>query len=150
MSTENKDAAALKKKLQAAGVQFCFAAFVDVHGIPKAKCVPIAKFEEMCQGTELYTVGAVEGMGLVGPQEDECCTVPDLNSCVIFPWDKRYAWMNADTHYHGHPYHGDARVILGKVLATAREMGFVFHLGVEPEFYVLKKDETGKLAPLGP
>jgi glutamine synthetase len=150
MSVDLKKIAALKKKLLAAGVQYCFAAFVDVHGIPKSKCVPMAKFEEMCEGSELYTVGAVEGMGLVGPQEDECVTVPDLDSCVIFPWDKRYAWMNADTHYHGEPYHGDSRVILGKALAKAKEMGFIFHLGIEPEFYVLRKDEAGKLVPLDP
>ncbi|MDP9173823.1 MAG: glutamine synthetase family protein [Planctomycetota bacterium] len=150
MSNEHDQILSLKKKLEAAEVQYCFAAFVDVHGIPKAKCVPMAKFEEMCEGTELYTVGAVEGMGLVGPQEDECCTVPDLNSCVICPWDHRFAWMSADTHYHGQPYHGDSRVILGKVLAKARDMGFKFNLGIEPEFYVLKKDATGKLAPLDP
>jgi glutamine synthetase len=89
-------------------------------------------------------------MGLVGPQEDECATIPDLNSCVVFPWDKRYAWLNADTHYHGHPYPGDSRVILQKIVAKAKEMGFIFHLGIEPEFYVLKKNVEGKLAPLAP
>jgi glutamine synthetase len=138
----------LKSKLESAGVQYCFAAFVDVFGVPKAKVVPIAKFDEMCEGGELYTVGAVEGMGLVGPQEDECQTVPDLDSCVICPWDKRYAWLSADCWYHGQPYWGDGRVILQKVLAQARDMGFTFALGVEPEFYVLRQDETGKYVPL--
>jgi glutamine synthetase len=104
----------------------------------------------MCEGVELYTVGACEGMGKVGPHEDECCTVPDLDSCVIFPWDKRYAWMSADTHYHGTPYPADSRVLLRKVMAQAREMGFVFDLGVEPEFYVLKQDEAGKWTPIAP
>jgi glutamine synthetase len=151
MSDElHQSTAALKKKLESAGVQYCFAAYVDVHGIPKSKCVPISKFEELCAGGELYTVGAVEGMGLVGPQEDECATIPDLNSCVVFPWDKRFAWLNADTHYHGHPYPGDSRVILQKILTKAKEMGFIFHLGIEPEFYVLKKNADGKLAPLAP
>src|SRR5271169_565647 len=111
MSVEHNQVALLKKKLEAAGVQYCFAAYVDIHGIPKAKCVPVSKFEEMCEGSELYTVGAVEGMGLVGPQEDECATLPDINHCVILPWDKRYAWLPADTYYHGRPYHGDSRVI---------------------------------------
>lgn len=150
MNIDHHAIAATKKKLEAAGVLYCFAAYVDVHGIPKAKCVPMSKFEELCEGQELYTVGAVEGMGLVGPHEDECCTVPDLNSCVVFPWDKRYVWINADTHYHGQPYHGDSRIILRKMIAKARDMGFVFNLGIEPEFYVLKKDETGKLSPLAP
>ena len=130
----------LKSKLELQGVEYVFAAYVDVHGAPKAKCVPIAQFAHSDGGSELYTVGAVEGMGLVGPHEDECRTVPDLDSCVVFPWDKRFAWLNADTHYHGQPWHGDSRVLLKKVVAQAREMGFVFHLGIEPEFYVLRKE----------
>jgi glutamine synthetase len=149
MHPDPKEIAAAKKKLIEAGVQYVFAAFVDVHGVPKAKCVPMAKFEEMCEGGELYTVGAVEGMGLVGPQEDECVTVPDLSSLTVFPWDKRYAWVNADCHYHGQPYEGDGRVILQKVLAQAKTMGFTFHLGVEPEFYVLRK-EGEQYLPLAP
>ena len=146
-TTSGSKVEALKARLESAGVEFVFAAYVDVHGVPKAKCVPIRQFEEMCGGSELYTVGAVEGMGLVGPQEDECCTVPDLDSCVVFPWDKRYAWLNADTHYYGQPYGGDSRVILKKVVAQAKEMGLRFDLGVEPEFYVLRK-QGDTYAPL--
>lgn len=140
--------AELKRDLIAKGVQYCFAAYVDVHGIPKAKVVPIAKFEEMCEGGELYTVGASEGMGLVGPQEDECQTVPDLASCTICPWDRRYAWFSADLVHHGKPYGGAARVILGNVLRRARQMGYTFNLGIEPEFYVFRRDEKGKYQPL--
>ena len=44
----------LKTKLESAGVEFVFAAYVDVHGVPKAKCVPIRQFDEMCGGSELY------------------------------------------------------------------------------------------------
>lgn len=138
----------LKRQLEAEGVQYCFASFVDVHGIPKAKCAPIAKFEEMCDGGELYTVGAVEGMGLVGPQEDECVTVPDLDSCIVLPWDKRFAWLMADTYRYGEPWVGDARVLLQKVLKKAASMGLRFDLGVEPEFYVLRQDENGQYVPL--
>ena len=56
--------AAVKKQLLDAGVTTCFATFVDVHGVPKAKATPIESFEKMCNGQELYTVGAVEGLGL--------------------------------------------------------------------------------------
>ncbi|HEX8325743.1 MAG TPA: hypothetical protein VF595_17695, partial [Tepidisphaeraceae bacterium] len=138
----------VKAKLVAANVQYCLAAFVDVFGVPKAKCVPIAKFDEMCEEGELYTVGAVEGMGLVGPQEDECQTVPDLDGCVICPWDTRFAWIPADCWHHGKPYAGDARVMLQNVQAQAKEMGYTFNLGIEPEFYVLRRDEHGKYVPL--
>jgi glutamine synthetase len=142
--------AQLKRDLQERGVQYCFAAYVDVHGIPKSKVAPLARFEEMCAGGELYTVGACEGMGLVGPQEDECQTVPDLDSCIICPWDTRYAWFSASLVHHGRPFWGSSRDILARVLDEARQMGFSFALGIEPEFYVLRKDADGRYHPLAP
>lgn len=140
--------AAVKSRLLEAGVKSCFATFVDVHGIPKSKQTPMEAFEHMCDGSELYTVGAVEGLGLAGPQEDECATVPDLASGVVLPWDKTRAWFASDLWYHGEPYAGDPRGILRRVLARAEKLGFRFNLGVEPEFYVLKQDEQGRLSPI--
>src|SRR5882724_2562996 len=120
---------ALKKRLVGEGVRTCFATFVDVYGIPKAKATPIESFEHMCEGSELYTVGACEGLGLVGPQEDECATVPDLDSGIVLPWDASAAWFSSDLHYHGEAYAGDPRGILKRVLARAESMGFRFNLG---------------------
>jgi glutamine synthetase len=138
----------VKSKLVDAGVQSCLATFVDVYGIPKAKLTPIESFDHMCNGSELYTVGACEGMGLAGPQEDECATVPDLDTAIVLPWDRSKAWFSSDLYHHGEPYWGDARGILKRALGRAAELGFRFNLGIEPEFYVLRKDEAGKLAPI--
>jgi len=138
----------VKKRLMSAGVQRCLATFVDVYGIPKAKVTPIEVFEHMCEGSELYTVGALEGLGLVGPQEDECATVPDLDTAVILPWDRSLAWFSSDLYYHGEPYRGDPRGILRSVLARAERLGFRFDLGVEPEFFVLTEQSDGSLRPI--
>jgi glutamine synthetase len=140
--------AAAKNRLVEAGVRTCFAAFVDIHGVPKAKATPMAVFEKMCNGQELYTVGANEGLGLAGPHEDECATVPDLDSVVVLPWDSTQAWFNADLYYHGAPYANDPRGILKRALAKAEALGLSFNLGIEPEFYVLKRDEAGALGPI--
>ncbi len=139
---------AVKKKLIEAGVRTCFATFVDIHGVPKAKATPLRVFEKMCNGQELYTVGANEGLGLAGPHEDECATVPDLDSLIILPWDSTQAWFNADLYYHGAPYANDPRAILRRVIAKAEAMGFRFNLGIEPEFYVLKRNQEGALGPI--
>ena len=138
----------VKKRLLSAGVQSCYATFVDVYGIPKAKATPIEAFEHMCEGSELYTVGALEGLGLVGPQEDECATVPDLDTAVVLPWDKSVAWLSSDLYYHGEPYLGDPRGLLRRVLARADALGFRFNLGIEPEFYVLTEQTDGSLRPI--
>ena len=121
---------ATKERLVQAGVRACLATFVDVYGIPKAKKTPIDAFEHMCDGSELYTVGANEGLGLAGPQEDECATVPDLASTIVLPWDKTHAWFASDLYYHGEPYAGDPRGILKRVLKRAEQMGFKFNLGI--------------------
>ena len=148
---DREKVAATKQRLLDAGVRFCVATFCDVHGIPKAKVTPIEAFEKMCAGKELYTVGAVEGLGLAGPHEDECATIPDLDSLVICPWDRRQAWFSADLYYHGKPYPNDPRGILKRVLAKARRMGFTFNLGIEPELYVYHRDPaTGEYGSTTP
>lgn len=140
---------AAKHRLMDAGVESCFAVFVDIYGVPKAKATPIQVFEKMCQGAELYTVGACEGMGLAGPHEDECATVPDLDSLVICPWNKTQAWVSSDLYHHGKPYWGSPRGILKSVMDRAASMGFSMNLGIEPEFYIFQKDETtGALKPI--
>lgn len=140
--------AAVKRDLLDRGVETCFATYVDVYGIPKAKATPIDSFEKMCAGKELYTVGAVDGLGLAGPHEDECATVPDLDTLAICPWNRRQAWFAADLYHHGRPYPGDPRGILKRVTAKAAGMGLTFNLGIEPEFYVFKKNPlTGEYTP---
>jgi glutamine synthetase len=133
----------LARELRSKGVKFCIAAYVDVHGVPKGKAVPIEKFEKMCKGSELFTVGAMEGMGLVGPHEDECGAVPDLDTATLLPWDPRVAWFAADLEYHGAPYANDSRTILKRQLARAAERGWRLDVGVEAEFYVLRRREDG-------
>jgi len=140
--------AAVKTRLTEAGVQTCLATFVDVYGVPKAKATPLEVFEHMCDGSELYTVGAVEGLGLGGPHEDECATVPDLDSLIILPWDRSRAWFSSDLYYHGKPYPGDPRGVLKRVLERASSLGFDFKLGIEPEFYVLRPAAGGGWEPI--
>ncbi len=143
MEIDTQHAREFGKELAAKGVEYCFATYVDIHGVPKAKTVPVEYFTKMAKGSELFTVGAMEGMGLVGPHEDECAAVPDLDSCIIFPWDKRFAWFASDLYYHGEPYVNDSRTILKRAARRARERGYIMYLGIECEFYVLRKTEQG-------
>ena len=59
----------LRDELAQQGVKYFFGAYVDLHGVPKSKCVPIEHLEAALAGSELYTVGALEGMGELGPNE---------------------------------------------------------------------------------
>jgi len=135
---------ALKQKLIQQGVKYCLGAYVDIHGVPKGKFVPIEHFEHFAHGSELYTGYALDGLGQA-PNDDEISSVPDLGHIIQLPWRKEVAWMPADNHFHGRPYPLNSRVLLKNVLGEAARMGFTFNLGIECEIYVLKQDEQGRL-----
>ncbi len=138
---------AVRERLRGEGVEFLFGAYVDIFGVSKSKCVPLDFIDEMAAGSERYTVGALEGMGDLGPNEDECCGIPDLNAVSILPWDKRFAIAPADLRFAGEPYSHDSRHVLKRQLARAREAGFQIDAGVEPEIYVLREGDDGEIAP---
>ncbi len=130
---------AIRGRLLDAGVKYVFGAYVDAHGVPKSKCVPIEYLDSMASGSELYTVGALEGMGELGPNEDECEGRPDLKALNVLPWDPRFAIAPADLIYHGEPYSHDSRNVLKRQLSLAAELGYTFNVGIEPEVYVLRE-----------
>lgn len=142
-----RDLDQLSAELRDAGVEYLFGAYVDVHGVPKSKCVPVAHLARMAAGSELYTVGALEGMGDLGPNEDECVAIPDVDRFTVLPWNPRYAIAPADLYFHGAPYSHDPRRVLRRQVEAAAEQGYVLNMGVEPEVYVLRQDEAGNWAP---
>jgi len=135
------DLEAKKQELIDAGVEYVFGAYVDIHGVPKSKAVPTEHLEDMLAGSELYTVGALEGMGELGPNEDECVSIPDPSAFVVLPWDTRYAIAPAELYFKEQRYDHDSRWILQQQIETAEKQGFVMNMGVEPEVYVLRQDE---------
>jgi glutamine synthetase len=144
MKTES-EILALQSELAAKGVKYCVGAYVDIHGVPKGKFVPIDHFPDFARGSELYTGYALDGLGQ-GPNDDEINSVPDLDAVTILPWRPEVAWMPADNGFHGRPYETNTRVALKKILAEAAALGFGFNLGIECEVYVVKADGKDRLA----
>ena len=135
----------IQQELRGKGVKYCLGAYVDIHGIPKGKFVPIDHLSHMAHGSELYTGYALDGLGQA-PNDDEIASVPDLDHIIQLPWRPEVAWMPADNTFRGEPYAVNTRVALKKVLAQAAEMGFGFNLGIECELFVLKQNEDGSLS----
>jgi glutamine synthetase len=141
--TEANNLKELRDRLADAGVEYLFGAYVDIHGVPKAKCVPIAHLEGWAAGSELYTVGALEGMGDLGPNEDECVGIPDLASLIQLPWEPRYAVAAADLYFHDEPYTHDCRRVLRRQVEEAASLGYRVDVGIETELYVLQQTDQG-------
>lgn len=139
-----QEVADLEKSLREKGVEYCIGAYVDIHGIPKGKVVPIGHLRQMAAGSERYTGYALDGLGQ-DPHEDEITSVPDLDSIIQLPWQPKIAWMPADNAFKGKPYPLSTRVALKNVLAQAAEMGFGMNLGIECEIYLLRREADGTL-----
>lgn len=134
----------LRHHLENLGVKYCIGAYVDIHGVPKGKVVPLSHFLSFAQGSELYTGYALDGLGQ-SPNDDEFASVPDLARGCVLPWNREVAWFPADLHFHEKPYPLSTRVVLKKVLAEAEAMGFGCQLGIECEVFVVRLTEDGRL-----
>ena len=139
---------AKREELRKRGVAYCLSAYVDVHGVPKAKAVPIDHFAGMMTGSELYTGAAIDGLGQ-GPADDELSLWPDLDAITVLPWEPTVAWAPGVLHFHGEPYPMDSRGILQRQTARAAERGLVFNLGIETEFFLVRR-ENGRVFPANP
>jgi glutamine synthetase len=141
----NEEVSRLQKELSDKGVKYCIGAYVDIHGVPKAKVVPIDHLKQMAKGSERYTGYALDGLGQA-PNDDEITSVPDFSRLIQLPWEPKIAWIPADNHFQGKPYPLNTRVALQNQLAAAAEMGFGMNLGIECEIFLLRQDEHGNLS----
>ncbi|MEO0824191.1 MAG: type III glutamate--ammonia ligase [Cyanobacteria bacterium J06635_15] len=139
--------ASLKASLEAKGVKYALASYVDIHGMCKAKMVPLAHLGQMMAGSELFTGAALDGI----PQEvsdEEVAAMPDPDTVTILPWNSEVAWFASDLYLSGQPFDACCRTILKQVLAQAAEMGYTFNLGIETEFFILKDHPDGSYGPI--
>jgi glutamine synthetase len=139
----------IEQNLRDRGIKYCIGAYVDIHGAPKAKVVPLSQLSHMAHGSERYTGYALDGLGQA-PNDDEITSLPDLDHIIQLPWEPKVAWLPADNMFQGKPYPLNTRVALKNVLAQAGELGFGFNLGIECEIYVLRQGADGALSVPNP
>ena len=139
----------LKSDLANKGVKFLIASFSDMHGVSKAKMVPVDHMDQMMAGSELFTGAALDGV----PQDvsdEEVSAHPDAGSCIVLPWQKDVAWFASNLWSEGKPFEACSRTILNRVTDQAKDMGYSLNLGIESEFFVFEPTEDGSFEPYSP
>lgn len=130
--------------LAAHEIQYVLAQFVDIHGAPKTKCVPVSHFEDILKAGAGFAGFAVWGLGLA-PHEADYMAVGDLSTLSLVPWQPGYARIVCDGNVHGKPWPYDSRFVLKKQIARMAEHGLRFDTGMEPEFVLLRRDDQGRI-----
>ena len=93
----------LRSKAEADGVEFFFAMFVDMHGKPCAKMVPIEAFDVLMGGGAGFAGFAAGPMGQ-SPANPDMIAVPDPASYTLVPWQPGLAVLQCDIAVEGEPW----------------------------------------------
>lgn len=133
-----------RARLEEAGVKYVFSCWIDLLGVPKTKPIPLEEWEALCRGEgPQFAVHSVSMVPELGPSDPDQIMIPDLDSLVICPWDKRCAWLFADLFFQGVPYAVCPRQALRRQLQAAADLGYRFYAGIEPEFIVMRYTDDG-------
>lgn len=134
-----------------ANVQFVDLQFTDILGILKAVTIPVSKIEEAIDNYIWFDGSSIQGF--VRIFESDMYLKPDLNSFAILPWtietEAPTARMICDVYMpDGKPFEGDPRYVLKRQLERAKKLGYVYNTGPELEFFLVHRDEHGRVMPL--
>ena len=133
------------KKLKNAGVKYVLSSWIDLHGIPKSKPVPMSDFELLCLGKgPQFAVHSISFVPELTPADSDQVMLPDLDSVYICPWDTSTAIIFADLFWEDKPYNVCPRQALKRNMQKAQDAGYKGMAGVEPEFIAMKYDENGQ------
>jgi len=127
------------------GIEFIFAQFVEMYGKPNAKLVPANHLEDVFAEGAGFAGFATGELGQ-GPNDPDIAAMPDPISFTPVPWQPNLARFACDVYVEGEPWPYCPRTILKRVLAKAREKGYVFKIGMEPEFMLLRRNDDGSMS----
>ena len=135
--------------LDAQGIRYVLAQFVDIHGVAKAKAVPVAHLKSVLTDGAGFAGFAIWGVG-IEPHGPDFMAVGELRTLSLVPWQPGMARIVCDGHVNGQPWAFDSRVTLKKQIARLDERRWTLNTGLEPEFSLLKRSVAGSLEPCDP
>jgi glutamine synthetase len=139
------DVRSAQAELSARGVTYVLAQFVDIHGVAKAKSVPVSHLNSLFTDGAGFAGFAIWGVG-IEPHGPDFMAVGDLNAVSLVPWQPGLARVVCEGHVDGKPWPFDSRVTLRRQIERLSARGWTLFTGLEPEFSLLRRVE-GRIEP---
>ncbi|GBC59182.1 glutamine synthetase [Desulfonema ishimotonii] len=150
MTTEDAEKKELvREMLKKQGIEFILTKFVDIHGVPKVKQVPVDCFDDVTESGAGFAGAAVWGMGL-GPEGHDLMARTDLDTYCQLPWIPNVAIASCDLYVDDEPWFYCPRTNLKRMMGVLAEKGFALNCGFEPEHFLVERNEQGELTPWDP
>ncbi len=136
--------ARLQARMAEDHIDYLLVQFVDIHGSAKVKMVPAAYLGDVVNDGAGFAGAAVWGMGQ-GPHSHDLMGRVDIESYTPLPWEPGVARLASDIYVDGKPHPYCPRVNLKRGLDELATMGYQFHVGIEPEFFLVKRQADGSI-----
>ena len=139
----------IRSRIEADGVEFIYAMFVEMHGKPCAKLVPVEALDGLMADGAGFAGFAAGPMGQ-DPSAPDILAIPDPASYTQLPWQPNVAVMQCDPTVEGELWPYAPRVILRTALASLAERNLVLKSGFEAEYSLVARGEDGTIRVADP
>ncbi|MGC4080106.1 MAG: type III glutamate--ammonia ligase [Rubrivivax sp.] len=138
----------LRERLEAAGVHTLLVQFTDVHGVAKGKLVPLAHLDDVLATGAGFAGPSIWGTALprCGPRS-EYYARGDAATALPLPWWPGVARLVGDGVVAGEAFDACPRQVLRRARERLAAHGLTMQTGIEPEFFLLKRDTAGRWLP---
>ena len=162
MTIELREMDALSK-IEAArehNIRFVQLQFTDILGIVKSVTIPLHQLAGSVEHGTWFDGSSIEGFTRIA--ESDQWLGPDMGTFAEIPWQPGHCTLGAGPlgsrgtarvicdvmTPSGEPFAGDPRFILKRQLERAAKRGDKGNPGPELEFFLFRRDEDGRVAPL--
>jgi glutamine synthetase len=140
----------LLHKVKADNVRFISYQFTDVNGVVKSLDAPVERLETALEDGIWFDGSSVEGFARI--QESDMHLRPDPDTYAVLPWSpeglKRARFFCDIYTPDGQPFEGDPRGMLKRMQTQLEQKGWIFNVGPEPEFFLLRKNDGEVIHPV--
>lgn len=143
--------AEIDEQIRRNDIKFVRMQFSDIIGHTKQITIPISHWEQATSYGIWFDGSSIEGFARVA--ESDMYLVPDLDTFTVIPWELELSTARVICDVYmpdGVPFSGDPRQVLKRQLQRAADMGFLYNVGPELEFFLFKRNAQGDLLPLDP
>lgn len=125
--------------------------FTDILGFLKSFSLPVEELEGALEDGVGFDGSSIQGF--VRVDESDMIAVPDPTTYSLIPWvsdETPVARMYCDIYtVDKKPFEGDPRFVLKRNLKKAADMGYIFYVGPELEYFYFKDNKRTEPLDVG-
>jgi glutamine synthetase len=139
---------ALKDQLTAQGVHSLLVQFTDIHGVARGKLVPLAHLDDVLAIGAGFSGPSIWGTGLPRTgARSEYYARGIASTANALPFMPGVARIVGEGFVAGAPFDACPRQVLARQTARLAERRWTLQVGIEPEFFLLKRAADQRWAP---